>query len=254
MIELNRLYNADYLDGIKDIDDKSIDLIVTDPPYLFDNGNWYKSDILGENSVYTNSELYDNFGMMKTEMGQFGEDDIATLYDAVIPKMKKVNMFFFCCEEQVPIYGMEARKRGLHYNILVWEKPLSIINKNRFSMNTEYVVRVYDFGTGLNRLNNNEVYNKVLHDSRVTDKIHPTQKPVALYAWILKNYAQPGDKIFDPMMGSQSSRIAAYKMGFDYVGCELDPDYFAAGCARFDRECRGIERINGKTITQQSLF
>ena len=85
-------------------------------------------------------------------------------------------------------------------------------------------------------------------------RIHPTQKPVALYAWILKNYAQPGDKIFDPMMGSQSSRIAAYKMGFDYVGCELDPDYFAAGCARFDRECRGIERINGKTITQQSLF
>ena len=65
MIELNRLYNADYLDGIKDIDDKSIDLIVTDPPYLFDNGNWYKSDILGENSVYTNSELYNNFGMKR---------------------------------------------------------------------------------------------------------------------------------------------------------------------------------------------
>lgn len=85
-------------------------------------------------------------------------------------------------------------------------------------------------------------------------KIHPTQKPVALYAWILEYYAKPGDKIFDPMMGSQSSRIAAYKMGFDFVGCELDPDYFAEGCSRFDKECNGIEHINGKTITQMSLF
>jgi site-specific DNA-methyltransferase (adenine-specific) len=66
------------------------------------------------------------------------------------------------------------------------------------------------------------------------DRIHPTQKPVALYKWLLKNYAKPGDKIFDSHMGSQSSRIAAYQMGFDYYGCELDPDYFRDGCKRFD--------------------
>lgn len=64
--------------------------------------------------------------------------------------------------------------------------------------------------------------------------IHPTQKPIALYRWLLQNYAKPGDKIFDSHMGSQSSRIAAYDMGFDYYGCELDPDYFKAGCKRFD--------------------
>ena len=86
-------------------------------------------------------------------------------------------------------------------------------------------------------------------------RIHPTQKPVALYAWLLKNYAKPGDRIFDPMMGSQSSRIAAYKMGFDYVGCELDKEYFAKGCERFDRECRGLYRSdNGKTYQQTSIF
>ena len=67
-------------------------------------------------------------------------------------------------------------------------------------------------------------------------RFHPTQKPVELYAWIIRTYAKPGDTIFDPMMGSQSSRIAAYKMGFDYVGCELDKEYFAKGCERFDRE------------------
>ena len=87
------------------------------------------------------------------------------------------------------------------------------------------------------------------------EKCHPTQKPVALYAWLLKNYAKPGDRIFDPMMGSQSSRIAAYKMGFDYVGCELDKEYFAKGCERFDRECRGLVRAeNGLTYQQTKLF
>lgn len=56
------------------------------------------------------------------------------------------------------------------------------------------------------------------------------------------------------MMGSQSSRIAAYKMGFDYVGCEIDKDFFDAGCARFEKECKGVQKIDGITVTQQSLF
>jgi site-specific DNA-methyltransferase (adenine-specific) len=66
------------------------------------------------------------------------------------------------------------------------------------------------------------------------NKIHPTQKPVALYKWLLSNYAKQGDKILDTHMGSQSSRIAAYDMGFDYYGCELDKEYFEAGNKRFD--------------------
>ena len=86
-------------------------------------------------------------------------------------------------------------------------------------------------------------------------RIHPTQKPVALYAWLLGKYAKSGDCIFDPMMGSQSSRIAAWKMGFDYVGCELDKEYFDNGCERFERECKGIVKISeGKIIKQLLLF
>lgn len=64
-------------------------------------------------------------------------------------------------------------------------------------------------------------------------RIHPTQKPVALYDWIFKNYAAPGQLILDTHMGSQSSRISAYKAGLDYVGYELDPEYFEQGCKRF---------------------
>lgn len=65
-------------------------------------------------------------------------------------------------------------------------------------------------------------------------KIHPTQKPVALYDWIFKNYAKPGYKILDTHLGSGSSRIAAYKAGLDFVGFEIDRDYFEAQEKRFE--------------------
>jgi site-specific DNA-methyltransferase (adenine-specific) len=71
---------------------------------------------------------------------------------------------------------------------------------------------------------------------RERNKIHPTQKPVALYKWLLTNYASPGMKILDTHMGSQSSRIAAWDMGYDYWGWELDPEYFTAGNKRFELE------------------
>ena len=64
-------------------------------------------------------------------------------------------------------------------------------------------------------------------------KIHPTQKPVALYEWILKNYAEQGDKILDTHLGSGSSRIAAHNAGLSFVGCELDKEYFDAQEKRF---------------------
>jgi site-specific DNA-methyltransferase (adenine-specific) len=67
------------------------------------------------------------------------------------------------------------------------------------------------------------------------DRIHPTEKPVSLYKWLLKNYAKEGDKILDTHVGSGSSRIAAYDMGFSFEGWELDPDYHAAQEKRFNQ-------------------
>jgi len=77
---------------------------------------------------------------------------------------------------------------------------------------------------------------EMINRQRGGGKIHPTQKPVALYIWQLQNYAKPGDKILDTHLGSQSSRVAARIMGFDFWGCEIDPDYFADGCKRFEKE------------------
>lgn len=67
------------------------------------------------------------------------------------------------------------------------------------------------------------------------ERIHPTHKPVALYRWLLKNYAKPGDKILDTHLGSGSSRIAAHEAGHDFVGFELDKDYFEAQEKRFQK-------------------
>ena len=69
--------------------------------------------------------------------------------------------------------------------------------------------------------------------NRPTSPIHPCEKPIKLYDWILANYAKPGDRILDTHLGSGSSAIAAHYGGFDFVGCELDKDYYKAACERF---------------------
>jgi site-specific DNA-methyltransferase (adenine-specific) len=70
---------------------------------------------------------------------------------------------------------------------------------------------------------------------QVEGAIHPTQKPIKLYAWLLENYAKAGDKILDTHLGSGSSRIAAYKLGFDFYAAEIDSDYYKAQEERFQK-------------------
>jgi site-specific DNA-methyltransferase (adenine-specific) len=67
-------------------------------------------------------------------------------------------------------------------------------------------------------------------------RIHPTQKPVALYTWLLNNYAKQGDKILDTHVGSASSLIACHRLGFDYVGFEIDPYYYKLSSERLVQE------------------
>ena len=74
-------------------------------------------------------------------------------------------------------------------------------------------------------------------------RIHPTEKPVKLYSWILKNYAKPNDKILDTHLGSMSIAIACHDYGFELVGCELDKEYYD----------KGIERVKNH-VSQQKLF
>ena len=98
-----------------------------------------------------------------------------------------------------------------------------------------------------------------------TDHFHPTEKPTALYRWVLEQWlsALPDSRrqdyplrVFDPMMGSQSSRIAARALGLDYYGCELDAEYVRRGCLRYEQETAGlIAQPDGTPIGRQlALF
>ena len=75
------------------------------------------------------------------------------------------------------------------------------------------------------------------------DRIHPTQKPVALYNWLLENYAKPGDKILDTHMGSGSIAIACHYRQHHLTACELDEDYFRDACKRIEKETRQLTFI-----------
>lgn len=79
------------------------------------------------------------------------------------------------------------------------------------------------------------------HRAAIEDVIHPCQKPVALYRWLLSKYAERGQRILDTHLGSGSSAIACHYARCPLVACEIDPDYYAAACARIERETQMVE-------------
>ncbi len=89
------------------------------------------------------------------------------------------------------------------------------------------------------------------------DKVdwHPTSKPIELYKYLLKTFAKKGDSVFDSHLGSGSSRIAAYQMGYDFYACEINNEFYHKQESRFRSECLGEYVLNnGKTIKQLNLF
>lgn len=82
--------------------------------------------------------------------------------------------------------------------------------------------------------NSRQALEQIGNKSKNEKRIHPTQKPVKLYEWLLTNYAEKGQRILDTHLGSGSSAIAAHYFGCDFVGCELDSDYFKAAKERFN--------------------
>jgi site-specific DNA-methyltransferase (adenine-specific) len=91
----------------------------------------------------------------------------------------------------------------------------------------------------------NSVVRKFTKCNKDHGHIHPTQKPVALYKWLLANYAKAGDRILDTHLGSGSSAIAAHYGGFQFVGTELDKDYYEAAVKRFNEETKQVDMFAG---------
>ena len=117
---------------------------------------------------------------------------------------------------------------GLAGGVIVWDKNGTAFGDGEIAIcSTHKSVRIFEFTW--NGMIQGDMKNKEV-------RIHPTQKPVKLYEWILMNYAKEGDKILDTHLGSGSSRIAAYRNGFHFVGFELDKDYYEAQENRFKTE------------------
>ena len=112
-------------------------------------------------------------------------------------------------------------------NFIFWDKKMPFENFSRGEL-------AYTSFKGVSKCFEYNYYGNIEGNSQSNGRFHPTQKPVALYRWLLQNYAKPNDKILDTHLGSGSSRIAADMEGFDFTGFELDTDYFDASIKRFN--------------------
>lgn len=226
-----KLWHGDCLELMKDIPDKSISLVITDPPY------WHKKspgkpysqrNQCHTKSKFSNSNLYSQDGYMMKAMSDFNQDSISTMMKELSRVCKILNAYIFCNETQVPYYAMWAEKNRYMFSILIWRKPLSIINKNRFSQNVEFIIRIYDYGTGLNRIDKNYYYDRVKDVKPISgkNKLHPVQKPLELINQIMELSSKEGDTVLDPFMGSGTTGVACINTGRKFIGIELDNNYF----------------------------
>jgi len=178
--------NGDCMEYMKTMPDKYVDLCICDPPYGV--------------GIETSGTYFKQF---KTKG-----------WDNSIPSEEYFKELLRVSQNQV-IWGGNYFLKYLDNTkcFLIWDK---LIGEGMSFADAELAWTSFQKPTRIKKLPNR---NK-------DGKIHPTQKPVALYKWILKNYAKPGDKILDTHVGSASSLIACYDMGFDYIGFEIDEDYY----------------------------
>jgi len=198
------LRHQDCMEFLRSQPDKAFDLAIVDPPYMdhFNTDNWVATS--AAQGQYANRQ--------ETLTGKM---PTAEYFD----ELRRVS------SHQI-IWGGNYFSLPISRGWVFWLKNLS---DNYFSdgelawTSFDRVLKCFDFhwsGMLQGDMKNKEV------------KIHPTQKPVALYRWLLKNYAKPGDKILDTHLGSGSIAIACDMEGFDLVGCELDADYIAGARKR----------------------
>lgn len=203
-------YNMDCMEAMRQMPDKCFELAVVDPPYG-----------IGESGKknHTRSKL-----AVSKNYKPFSGGDKTPPSDSYFRELVRVskNQIIFGANhfaERLPNPSSSCW--------LVWDKQNG---ENDFAdcelawTSFKTSVRIFRFkwaGMLQGNMKNKEV------------RIHPTQKPVALYTWIFSKYAKPGDKILDTHLGSGSSRIAAYDAGLDFTGFEIDKDYFEAQERRF---------------------
>ena len=196
--------NLDCMEGMKRYGDKHFSLAICDPPYGIDIANMNMGVGLSSKAS-------------KIENRKWKQKD----WDSKPPDKKYFDELFRISKNQI-IWGGNYFQLPPCKHYIVWDKQLpqglSFADCEMAWTSFNKAPRIFRYST----------YN----DKKM--KFHPTQKPVKLYKWLLHNYAKPGDLILDTHVGSASSLIACYDMGFDAVGFELDKDYYEASKKRLE--------------------
>lgn len=211
MIELHNIDCMEYMKGLKD---KAFDLAIVDPPYgIGENGSRNKTR--GKLAVAKDYKAFSGGDIEPPDSLYFDELRRVSKNQIIWGANHFIDNFPFMCNS--PCW-------------VVWDKQ----NGDSDFADAELAYSSFKTAARLFRFRwagmlQGDMKNK-------EHRIHPTQKPVKLYEWLLSNYAKEGDKILDTHLGSGSSAIAAHYGGFDFVGCELDEDYYKAAKERFDRE------------------
>ena len=194
------VFNEDCIEGMARYPDKYFDLAVVDPPYGIENAFSASSRIRKYGQMKTVNEEKPQLGYFE-ELFRVSKNQIVWGYNHLSNILPATKEFIFWYKHQ-PVTSYSDGE-------LAWTS---------FKKTAKCFDYPFFGGIGADK------------DGR----IHPTQKPVALYTWIFQNYTKPGDKILDTHLGSGSSRIAAYEQGLDFVGFEIDKQYFGLQEERFD--------------------
>jgi site-specific DNA-methyltransferase (adenine-specific) len=196
----SEVFNLDCMKGMAAMPDKAFDLAIVDPPYQAHDA----IGLINGNAHSANRTAYKLFENVKPT-------------DEYFEQLKRVS------REQI-VWG--GNFFGLVGGYLCWNKNGTAFGEGELAYCSMFnSIRFFEF-----------TWNGMIQgygNKQKEKRIHPTQKPVALYKWLLTNYAKDGDSILDSHLGSGSSRIAAYDLGFDFTGYELDKDYFEAQERRF---------------------
>jgi site-specific DNA-methyltransferase (adenine-specific) len=206
----SEVFNMDCVEAMKAYPDNYFELAIVDPPYGIG------ADIKNNGK---NSDRHEKTSLAKINTYKKTNWDNAIPTDDYFNELKRVS------KKQI-VWG--ANFFGLKGGYLYWHKNVTMPTYSTGElawvswMNKVDFVNITWHGMLQQDMQNKEI------------RIHQTQKPVALYRWLLQNYAKEGDKILDTHLGSGSSRIAADMEGYNFTGYELDKDYFDASVKRFN--------------------
>lgn len=221
-------YNMDCMEGMRQYPDGYFDLAIVDPPYgiqadNFNNGNGASKDKgndYGTAARLRKGRLNQGGGKLKGRL--LNTSDCS--WDTEIPPPEYFRELMRVSKNQI-IWGGNYFPLPPTRCIIVWDK---IQPWDNFSQ-VEMAWTSFDKPAALFRMNN-----------CYSGKIHPTQKPVRLYCWLLEKYAKAGYRILDTHAGSASSLVACRRMGYEYTGFEIDLDYYRAANERLQAELNQI--------------